>query len=310
MKIEKLADLLKIKGNKPMKLVVVACHDEEVIYAVNKAKELGIITPILIGDKNKTLEIFKINDIDIDGYQIINEKDLTNAAEIGVKMLSSGEANFIMKGLIDTSILLKAVLNKEWGLRTDSLISHVMIYEIPSYNKLIYLTDGGMNLQPNLDDKVKIIENAALVAKSMGKEIIKVAAIAAKEKVNPKMLATVEADLLKKKYKNGEFSDGIIVDGPLAFDLAISKQAAEIKGYKSDVAGDADVILVPNIEMGNGIGKSITYFAKAKSAGIVMGAKLPIVLTSRADNSEDKLYSIALGSVVANHLFKKITKKY
>lgn len=303
MKIEKLADLLKVNGNKPMKLVVVACHDEEVIYAVDKAKKLGIINPILIGDKNKTLEIFKKNDIDIDGYQIINEEDLTNAAQIGVKMVSSGEANFIMKGLIDTSILLKAVLNKEWGLRTDALLSHVMIYEIPSYNKLIYLTDGGMNLQPNLDDKVKIIENAALVVKSMGKETIKVAAIAAKEKVNPKMLATVEADLLKKKYKNGEFSDGIIVDGPLALDLAISKEAARIKGYKSDVAGDADLILVPNIEMGNGIGKSITYFAKGKSAGIVMGAKLPIVLTSRADNSETKLYSIALGSVVANHLF-------
>lgn len=303
MDINKLNDLLKAKNHKLMKLVVVACHDPEVMEAVDEAKKLGIIDPILIGDKNKTLEIFKTKGISKDDYQIVDEVDLEMAAAIGVKMVSNGEANFIMKGLIDTSTLLKAVLNKEWGLRTDSLLSHVMIYEIPAYDKLIYLTDGGMNLEPSLENKVKIIENVALVVKSMGREIIKVAALAAKEKVNPKMIATVEAHALKEKYINGEFSKGVIVDGPLALDLAISKEAAEIKGYKSDVAGDADVLLVPNIEMGNGIGKSITYFAKGKSAGIIMGAKAPIVLVSRADDHEAKLYSIALGSLVANYLF-------
>ena len=234
MKSNKLKDLLKIKSNKLMKLVVVACHDEEVIEAVNEAKKLNIIDPILIGDEKKTLEIFKIKGIEKEDYQIIDEEDLAKAAELGVKMVSNGEANFIMKGLIDTSTLLKAVLNKEWGLRTDSLLSHVMIYEIPAYNKLIYLTDGGMNLEPSLEHKVKIIENAALVAKAMGKQTIKVAALAAKESVNPKMLATVEANALKEKYINGEFSKGIIVDGPLALDLAVSKEAAEVKGYKSD----------------------------------------------------------------------------
>lgn len=303
MKIQGLEDLLKIKNDNPMKLVVVACHDEEVIQAVNEAKELGIIDPILIGNREKTLEILRIKGIEKEEYQIIHEEDLVNAAEIGVKMVSSGEANFIMKGLIDTSILLKAVLNKEWGLRTDSLLSHVMMYEIPSYNKLIYLTDGGMNLDPTLEQKVKIVENAALVAKAMGKETIKVAALAAKEKINPKMIATVEANELKNKCKNKEFSKGIIVDGPLALDLAISKEAAEVKGYKSEVAGDADILLVPNIEMGNGIGKSITYFGKGKSAGVIMGAKAPIVLVSRADDNEAKLYSIALGSMVANYIF-------
>lgn len=303
MNIRKLNDLLKTKRDKPMKLVVVACHDEEVIQAVNQARELGIIDPILIGSKKKTLEIFKIKGIQKETYRIIDEEDLIIAAEIGVKMVSSGEANFIMKGLIDTSTLLKAILNKEWGLRTDSLLSHVMIYEVPSYDKLIYLTDGGMNLEPSLENKVKIIENAALVAKALGKETIKIAALAAKEKVNQKMIATVEAAALKEKCINGEFSQGIIIDGPLALDLAISKEAAEIKGYKSDVAGDADVLLVPNIEMGNGIGKSITYFAQGKSAGIVMGAKAPIVLVSRADDNEAKLFSIALGSLVANYLY-------
>lgn len=303
MKVERLKDLLKIKQEEPMKLVVVACHDGEVIQAVNEAEELGIINPILIGDKKKTLEIFKEKGIEKEKYRLIDERDLNKAAEIGVKMVSKGEANFIMKGLIDTSILLKAILNKDWGLRTQSLLTHVMIYELPSYKKLIYLTDGGMNLEPSLEEKIQIIENAAIVGKALGKERIKVAALAAKEKVNPKMPATVEANELKERYLRGEFSKELVVDGPLALDLAISEEAVKIKNYKSDVAGDADVLLVPNIEMGNGIGKSITYFAKGKSAGIVMGAKAPIVLVSRADDKEAKLYSIALGSIVAKYLF-------
>jgi phosphate butyryltransferase len=299
LEIKKLEELLKIKTEKKMRLVVVACHDEEVLGAVVEAEKLGIAEPILIGDKKKTDLIAKAKGIDISNYEMIDEEDLNMSAEIGVKMVSTGKANFIMKGLVDTSILLKAVLNKEWGLRTDSLLSHVMIYDIPSYSKLIYLTDGGMNLQPALEDKVKIIENAVTVVKSLGKEEVKVACLAAKEKVDPKMTATVDADELKNKYIKGEFSKGTIVDGPMALDLAVSKSSAEIKGYKSPVAGDADVLLVPNIEMGNGIGKSITYFAGGKSAGIVMGAKAPIVLVSRADDHEAKLYSIALGSAVA-----------
>lgn len=299
MEIKKLEELLKIKTEKKMRLAVVACHDEEVLGAVVEAEKLGIAEPILIGDKKKTDLIAKEKGIDISNYELIDEEDLNMSAEIGVKMVSTGKANFIMKGLVDTSILLKAVLNKEWGLRTDSLLSHVMIYDIPSYSKLIYLTDGGMNLQPSLEDKIKIIENAVTVVKSLGKEEVKVACLAAKEKVDTKMTATVDADELKNKYIKGEFSKGTIVDGPMALDLAVSKSSAEIKGYKSLVAGDADVLLVPNIEMGNGIGKSITYFAGGKSAGIVMGAKAPIVLVSRADDHEAKLYSIALGSAVA-----------
>lgn len=299
MEIKNLQGLLELKNKGKMKLVVVASHDEEVLEAVVESNKLGITEPILVGDKEKTLLIAKEKGLDISKYKIIDEKDLSLAAEIGVKMISNGEANFIMKGLVDTSILLKAVLNKEWGLRTESLLSHVMVYQIPSYNKLIYLTDGGMNLQPTLEDKVKIIENAVLVAKSLGREEVKVACLAAKEKVDPKMIATVDANELKIRYEEGKFSKGTIVDGPMALDLAVSSASAEIKGYKSMVSGDADILLVPNIEMGNGIGKSITYFAQGKSAGIVMGAKVPIVLVSRADDHETKLYSIALGSAVA-----------
>jgi len=299
--INKLEELLKFKKEEKMKLVVVASHDKEVLEAVVESSKMGITEPILIGDKEKTLEIAKEKGLDISGYKIIDEKDLNIAAEIGVRMISNGEANFIMKGLVDTSILLKAVLNKEWGLRTQSLLSHVMLYQIPSYNKLIYLTDGGMNLQPTLEDKAKIIENAVLVAKALGRHEVKVACLAAKEKVDPKMIATVDANELKLRYEEGKFSEGTIVDGPMALDLAVSADSAAIKGYKSLVAGDADILLVPNIEMGNGIGKSITYFADGKSAGIVMGAKVPIVLVSRADDHETKLYSIALGSIVAAH---------
>ncbi|MBU5257407.1 bifunctional enoyl-CoA hydratase/phosphate acetyltransferase [Tissierella praeacuta] len=301
MEIKKLEELLKLKYQSPMKLAVVACHDEEVLEAVIESKRKGIADPILIGDKEKTINIAKEKGFDLSSYKIIDEKDLSGAAEIGVKMILNGKANFIMKGLVDTSILLKAVLNKEWGLRTDSLLSHVMLYEIPNYSKLIYLTDGGMNLQPTLEDKIKIIENAAIVGRALGKEEVKVACLAAKEKLDPKMTATVDAMELKNRYEEGSFSKGIIVDGPMALDLAVSSSSAEIKGYKSQVAGDADVLLVPNIEMGNGIGKSITYFAGGKSAGVVMGAKVPIVLVSRADDHEAKLYSIALGSLVADY---------
>ncbi len=302
MKVNRLEELLNLKKEEKMKLAVVACHDEEVLGAVLESKKLGIAEPILIGDREKTMAIAKEKGLDLTSYTIIDEKDLNMAAEIGVKMVSNGEANFIMKGLVDTSILLKAVLNKEWGLRTDSLLSHVMVYDIPSYSKLIYLTDGGMNLQPSLEDKFKIVENAVTVAKALGKEEVKVACLAAKEKVDPKMVATVDAGELKSRYEEGKFSKGVIVDGPMALDLAVSLTSAEIKGYKSYVAGDADVLLVPNIEMGNGIGKSITYFAGGKSAGVVMGAKAPIVLVSRADDHEAKLYSIALGSLVASYM--------
>lgn len=302
MGIIKLEELLKLKGKGKMKLAVVASHDEEVLEAVVESYRLGISEPILIGDKEKTIAIAEEKGLDISGYKIIDEKDLNLAAEIGVKMVSNGEANFIMKGLVDTSILLKAVLNKEWGLRTESLLSHVMVYQIPSYDKLIYLSDGGMNLQPTLEDKVKIIENAVMVAKALGSKEVKVACLAAKEKVDPKMIATVEANKLKIMCENGKFSEGTIVDGPMALDLAVSSTSAAVKGYKSPVAGDTDILLVPNIEMGNGIGKSITYFAGGKSAGIIMGAKVPIVLVSRADDHETKLYSIALGSAVAANI--------
>ncbi len=298
--IKNFHDLIKAaKEQTTMKLAVAAAQDEDVLIAVCSAAEMGIVEPILVGETSQIKEIAKNNNLDINNYEMIEKSDLTDAARTSVQLVSSGKADFVMKGLIDTSILLKAVLDKEIGLRTDSQLSHVMVYDVPTYHKLLFLTDGGMNIAPSLEEKAKILKNAIEVAKAMGIENVKIACLAAKEKVNPKMQATVDADKLVEIYKAGGFGENIIVEGPLAFDLAVSKEAAEVKKFKSEVAGDTDILLVPTIEVGNGIGKTLTYMAKAESAGIIMGAKAPVVLVSRADTHEAKLNSIALGSVIA-----------
>ena len=300
--INKLDDMLKkLKGDKRVTLSVAAAHDEEVLLAIKSAVEMEIITPILIGEENKIREISKEINFDLSKFKIINKGTIEECAETAVKLVSSGEADFVMKGLLDTSVILKAVLNKEWGLRTDSLLSHVMVYEVPSYDKLLVTTDGGMNIEPDYDQKVKILKNAIEATKPLGLKHIKVACLAAKEKVNSKMQATVDARALQEAGERGEFGKDVTVEGPLAFDLAVSKEAAKVKGFKSKVSGETDIMLMPTIEVGNGIGKALTYFAGAKSAGIIMGAIAPIVLVSRADSHESKLYSIAYGALIAGH---------
>ena len=300
--INKLDDMLKkLKGDKRVTLSVAAAHDEEVLLAIKSAVEMEIITPILIGEENKIREISKEINFDLNKFKIINKGTIEECAETAVKLVSSGEADFAMKGLLDTSVILKAVLNKEWGLRTDSLLSHVMVYEVPSYDKLLVTTDGGMNIAPDYNQKVKILKNAIEATKPLGLKHIKVACLAAKEKVNSKMQATVDARALQEAGERGEFGKDVTVEGPLAFDLAVSKEAAKVKGFKSKVSGETDIMLMPTIEVGNGIGKALTYFAGAKSAGIIMGAKAPIVLVSRADSHESKLYSIAYGALIAGH---------
>lgn len=289
----------RAQNNKTMKLVIAAAQDEDVLKAVCQAAQEGIVEPVLVGDEDAIKEIAKNEGLSIDEYALINVESLEEAATVSVKLVSEGKADFLMKGLIDTSILLKAVLNKEIGLRTDSQLSHVMVYDVPAYHKLLVTTDGGMNIAPTLEQKVVILKNGLQVADALGIESVKVACLAAKEKVNPKMPVTVDARALQELGEKGEFGKNAIVEGPLAFDLAISKEAAEVKGFTSEVAGNADMLMMPNIEVGNGIGKAFTYFGKARSAGIIMGAKAPVVLVSRADSAEDKLYSIALGSVIA-----------
>lgn len=298
--IKNFDELLEVVKNRPkMKLSVAAAQDEEVLIAVDSARKLGIIDAVLVGDREKIEAIAKTISIDITKYEIVDEKNLKEAARRAVSLVSEGKADYLMKGLIGTADLLRAVLDKEIGLRTKSLLSHVMVYSVPAYHKLLFLTDGGMVTYPDLAQKIQLVNNAVKVAAALGVDPIHVAPLCAVEVINPDMQATLDAAALSKMNQRGQIK-GCIIDGPLALDNAISKEAAMHKGIKSPVAGEADILLVPNIEAGNLMGKSMTYFGNAKSAGVIMGAKCPIVLVSRADTHESKLYSIALGSLTSN----------
>lgn len=281
-----------------MRLAVAAAQDADVLKAVSEAKEMGLVEPILVGDQEKIIEIMNKLNITSEMYEIIHEPDLIQAARKAVELVSSGEAEFLMKGILQTADILRAVLDKEIGLRTANLLSHVMVYEVPSYHKLLFLTDGGMNIAPDLNQKVQILENAITACKSLGMERVNVACLAGAEVVNPKVPATVDAkEIADMKEKWDALGASVI--GPAALDLAISEEACRHKGYTAEGAGDADILLVPYYEVGNALGKSLTYFAGSKSAGVIMGAKAPIVLVSRADSSEAKLLSIALGSLIS-----------
>lgn len=288
------------KSQKMMKIVVAAAQDEDVIKAVSQAKEIGIAEPVLVGDKAKIVSIMYELGIPSGEFEIMDEPDLIQAARKSVKLVREGKGDFLMKGILQTADIMRAVLDKEEGLRTDNLISHVMVYEVPSYNKLLYLTDGGMNVAPDLSQKVQILENAVKVCKAMKMGKIYVSCIAGAETVNPKIPATVDAKAIEDMKDKWE-EQGVVVQGPVALDLAISSEACAHKGFKGEGGGKADILLVPYYEVGNAMGKAMTYFAGAKSAGVIMGAKVPIVLVSRADSSESKLLSIALGSVIANN---------
>ena len=298
--IKNLNDIIsELKLSKKVKLAVAAAQDKEVLHAVLDAMNMNIIEPILIGKVNEIKEIAMDLNLSLKNINIIEANTYEECAKIAVKLVSDKKADFLMKGILDTSTLLKSVLNKDYGLRTDSLLSHVMIYDIPAYHKLLIMTDGGMNINPSYEQKEKIVENAIKACKVLKHDNIKIAALAAKEKVDTKMQATVDAKRLQEASENKKFGEDVILEGPLAFDLAISSEAAKIKGFNSKISGDVDIILVPTIEVGNGIGKSLTYLANAKSAGVIMGAKSPIVLVSRADTHESKLYSIAYGALIA-----------
>ena len=296
--IKRLEELIQLATTKEKKVLSVAvAQDNIVLRAVAQAVKLQIVDAILVGDEDKILEIALSENLDLKNIRIVNEKNIIRAASKAVELVTNGEAHFIMKGMIGTSDLLKAVLNKEANLRGKGLLSHVMVYDVPSYHKLLFLTDGGMVTCPELKDKIEIINNAVEVAHALLIDIPKIAPICAVEIVNPSMQATIDAASLSLMNKRGQIK-GCLIDGPLGLDNAISKEAAEHKGIISDVAGDSDILLVPNIEAGNFLGKSLTYFAKAESAGVIVGAKCPVVLVSRADSAKSKLYSIALGAVV------------
>lgn len=293
---ESLFKLAQEKG--PKKMAVAVAQDEDVLGAIKLAYEKGIVEPILVGDSELIQKLAAGISFDISNVQIIDENDGVEATRKATALVSSGEAQVLMKGLIDTSVIMKAVLDKEIGLRTDSVISHVAVFDVPTYHKVFMVTDAAMIIAPDLDQKKKIIENAVKLAHSLDIAEPKVAVLAAKEKVSPKMEATVHAKELADMNKAGEIS-GCIVDGPFALDNAVSKESARIKGIDSVVAGDADILLAPDIEAGNVLYKALSFLANAKSAGLIVGTSKPIVLTSRADNEEAKLNSIVLATLMA-----------
>ena len=293
-------DIVKFaKERGPKTISVACCQDKEVLIAVENARKQHMIEAILVGDIEKTREIAKTLNIELNNYELVDIKDLSQACLKAVEIVSTGKAHMVMKGLVDTSIILKAVLNKEIGLRTGNILSHVAVFDIEGYDRLFFITDAAMNLAPGVNEKKQIIENACSVARALDIEEPKVALICAREKVNPKMPDTVDAKELEEMYKRGEIKN-CIVGGPFALDNAVSEEAAKHKGIDHPVAGKADVLLVPDIEAGNIFYKSMTFFAKAESAGLVLGAKAPIVLTSRADSDVTKLNSIALGVLAAS----------
>ena len=292
-------DVIKYAKERGPKIISVACsQDKEVLVAIDMARQEGIVNAILVGDIEKTKEIANELNIDLNAYELIDEKDSSKASLKAVSLVSEGKADMVMKGLVDTSIILKAVLNKENGLRTGNILSHVAVFDVKDYDRLLFITDVAMNLAPDLQVKKRIIENACVVAHALDIEKPKVAVICAKEKVNPKMKDTIDAKDLQTMFENGEIK-GCEVGGPFALDNAVSKKAAKHKGINHPIAGKADILLAPDIEAGNILYKSLVFFAKTKNAGVIVGAKAPIILTSRADSNQAKLNSIALGVLMA-----------
>lgn len=277
------------------KVAVVVAEDQHTLEAVFRAKKDNIVKPVLIGNKEKIKTILSSLNETLEDEFIIDAADDSVAAYKAVELVREGQVDFIMKGKIQTADLLKAVVDKEKGLRTGSVMSHISINEVPTYHKLLAVTDGGMMMYPDVDKKKQIIENAVNTFRAMGYEEPKVAVLTAVEKVNPKMPETIDADLLKAMNLSGEIKD-CIVEGPISYDLTMSKESAEIKGFESPVTGDADILIVPNITTGNILGKSLIYSSKAKMAGFIVGAKVPIVLTSRGSTSEEKYLSLVLSA--------------
>ncbi|MCX8128760.1 MAG: phosphate butyryltransferase [Clostridia bacterium] len=294
--MDQFVEVSKKFGRK--KISVAAAHDESVLHSVNEAYKLGLIDAVLVGDKEKILEISDRIGLDVLKFEIIKENDIHKAARIAVDIASSGEANALMKGNIMTGDFLKVVLDKASGLRTSRVLSHVSVFELQSYHKLLFLTDAALNIQPDLGRKADIIQNSVEVACALGIDVPKVAILAAVEVVNPDMQCTLDAAALSKMVDRGQIKN-CIVDGPLAMDNAINMEAAVHKGIKSPVAGDADILVVPDIEAGNILHKSLVFLGRAKSCAVITGARVPLVVTSRAEDYIAKLYSIALASIVS-----------
>ncbi len=286
------------------KVAVAVAQYSAVLEAVKAAKERNIAEAILVGDADKIKEIAASENMDLSGYEIIDEKDNYTAALKAVELVHTGKADMYMKGLIDTKSFLKSVLDKEVGLRTGKTLSHVCVFEIEGIDHLLFLSDVAFMTYPSLEEKVHIVENTVEVCHACGIPNPKVAPLAAVEVVNPKMPVTVDAAELTKMCEEGKIT-GCIIDGPLSLDLAIDAEAAKHKNAEDrKIVGDADILLFPDIHAGNLVYKCLVHTAKVKNGNILTGTKAPVILTSRSDDFETKVNSIALGAIVAESMQK------
>ena len=291
---ESLLDRAKSLGR--AKVAVAAAADKEVLEAIKLAEKEGLITPILIGDVLEIKRFSKEIGFSLNGAELIHEPSPEAAAHKAVDTVVDGQAHFLMKGLLNSADFLRAVLRPARGLRTGRLLSHLAAFQVPGYSRILFVTDGGMNIAPNLAQKKEILENSLLYLKGIGMDSVNVIVLTANEVANLKMPATMDAQALAEMSLAGEFP-GAIVEGPLALDGAVSAAALKHKGISSRINGEVDLFLVPSIEVGNVLGKSMVYFAGATMAGILLGAQVPIVLTSRNDTPRSKFMALTMAAL-------------
>jgi phosphotransacetylase len=295
--------LERCRGLEPIATAVAWPCDETSLAGATDAAKQGLITPILVGSAAKIAEVAKAHGIDVGRTEIVDVGDSHAAAIKAVQLVREGKAELLMKGSLHSDEILAAVVAKDSGLRAGRRLSHVFLMDVPTYHKVLIVTDAAINIAPTLEDKVDIVQNAIDLAKSFGVERPKVAILAAVETVNSRMPATLDAAALCKMADRGQIKGGVL-DGPLAFDNAISREAADIKGIESDVAGDPDILLAPDLEAGNMMAKQLSFLANADSAGLVLGARVPVILTSRADSLRSRIASCAV-AVLAAHTRRK-----
>lgn len=296
---KKLAEIEKIaKTKKTQRIVVAAAGDEDVLEAIKNAQKYGIIVPVFVGDLEKIKEIAAKIKLDLSNIEMYDYPDKFEASNKAVQLIREGKGDILMKGMVSTGILLKAVLNKEEGLRKGDLLSHVALFETAYYHKLLGVTDAAMNVKPDLIEKIGIIKNALEVFHKLGHMNPKVAIVGSVETINPRMEATMHAATISMMNYRKQIT-GCIIDGPLAIDGAVSKRASELKHITSEVAGDVDLILAPNIDGANILYKSLNFLGGATAAAVIMGATVPIVLTSRGDTERSKYLSIALAAAIS-----------
>jgi phosphate butyryltransferase len=293
-----LAELVTIAKTKCVKRLVVACaEDAAVLQSVQKASKEGFITPILIGNKQKIIEICNNLGINSANVEIIDEPEPALTAYKAVALINAGKADILMKGLLSTAMLLKAVITKDNGLRKAQILSHFALFESKFYHKIFGISDAAMNIAPTFEEKIHILNNAVDVMHKLGVSTPKVAILCPVETISEKIESTVHASMITVMNKRNQIK-GCIVDGPLSLDNIVSSEAAKHKSIVSEVAGDADIIIVPELDCGNALYKSLIFMGGAMSAAVVAGAKVPIVLTSRADSEHNKFLSIAFAAAL------------